>query len=436
MTATATRPKRSPDSGAAEDQLASDRRGLLRLGVVVLLIVALSMALNIGGAVLVVTAILTMIMLHEFGHFITARWAGMKVTDFFVGFGPVLWSIKRGDTRYGVRVLPAGGYVRVIGMNSLEEVAPEDEPYTYRAKNYWQRLRFASAGSAMHFVIAFVLMVVLLAGFGVENMDVPPTTTLGSVTKSFGTDGKLAPAFAAGIRAGDKVVGVDGQSVSSWKYVSDKIHDSNGRRLLLSVERDGRRFSVPVTPVDPRTAEQRRADGVADMGFVGIQPRAQLDKPALPAAVWRAGFELKDITVQSTQALFGLFTPESAKNYGSQLTKSGPADPETEGNRLLSPVGIARIADASAENGVASVLFLLIAINIFVGIFNMVPLPPFDGGHVAVATYEAIRSRIGKRRHMADMNKLLPVAYVVVTALFLLSISALWLDIVHPFKLG
>jgi membrane-associated protease RseP (regulator of RpoE activity) len=438
MTATATRdrPSPAPDSGQIEDQRSSDRRGLLRLGVIVVLIAALSMALDIGGAVIVVTAILSMIMLHEFGHFITARWAGMRVTDFYVGFGPEIWSIKRGDTRYGVRALPAGGYVKVIGMNSLEEIAPEDEPYTYRAKNYWQRLRFASAGSVMHFLIAFVLMVVLLAGFGIEDRDAPPTTTLDGVTKSFDNDGELAPAYAAGIRAGDAIVGINGQAVTTWKQVSDTIHDATGQQLQVTVDRDGRRFSVPVTPIDPRTAAQKKADGVERMGFVGIQPRAKFDQPSLPVAVWRAGFEVKEITVLSTEALFGLFTPESAKNYGAQLTRTGPADPEEEGNRLLSPVGIARIADASAERGVAQVLWLLIAINVFVGIFNMVPLPPFDGGHVAVATYEAIRSRITKRRYMADMNKLLPVAYAVVTALFLLSVSALWLDIVHPFKLG
>ncbi len=426
MTATATRTPRTPqhDSGAAEDERAAGRMGLLRLAVIVLLIAGVSVAFGVGRNVLVLTAIMVMIMLHEFGHFVTARWAGMRVTDFFVGFGPTLWSVKRGDTRYGVKGFPLGGFVRVIGMNNLEEVAPEDEQYTYRSKSYWQRLRFASAGTFMHFLIALVLMVVLLAGFGVDKT----TTTLASVAAG-------RPAAAAGIRGGDKIVAIGNTRISDWEQVRELVSASAGRELAVTVERGDRELALQLTPLDGRTPAEVAAGDPA-RGVIGIEAHAAVVKDSLPAAIWKAPFEVKTITVESTKALFGLFTPESAKSYGKQLTKTGPADPIEEGNRLLSPVGIFRIAGASADSGVAAVLFLLVAINVFVGIFNMMPLPPFDGGHVAVATYEAIRSRISKRRYRADMNKLLPVAYVVVTALFLLSVSALWLDIVHPFDLG
>jgi membrane-associated protease RseP (regulator of RpoE activity) len=435
MTATTTRrPTEAVDSGQAEDERSSEAQGVMRLAITILLIVGLSLTLNIGGAVLVVSSILLMIMLHEFGHFITARWAGMRVTDFFVGFGPTIWSIKRGDTRYGVKAIPAGGFVRVIGMNSLEEIEPEDEPYTYRSKSYWQRLRFASAGTFMHFAIAFVLMIVLLAGFGIIDGK-HATTKIDTVAPSVTADGKPSPASAAGIRSGDRIVGINGVPIKHWDQVSRGIHASNGRQMHMTIERDGERFSVAVTPVDPRTDKDIRA-GVPEQGIIGISAQPKIVKTPMPQAIWKAGFELKTLTWQSTKALGGLFTKSNLKTYSKQLGKTGPADPETEGNRLLSPVGIARIADASAESGVGSVLTLLIAINVFVGIFNMVPLPPFDGGHVAVATYEAIRSRISGRRHMADMNKLLPVAYAVVAALFVLSLSALWLDIMHPFNLG
>ncbi len=439
MTATATR-ERAPEpfeSGEREDQKSEERRGLLRVAIAVLLIVGLSMALDIGGAVIVVAAILVMIMLHELGHFVTARWAGMRVTDFFVGFGPVLWSIKRGDTRYGVRGFPLGGYVRVIGMNNLEEVAPEDEDNTYRSKSYWQRVRFAGAGSFMHFVIAFVLMVVLLAGFGRVDRVAPTSTTLEAVAPSFTAGGPPTPARQAGLRAGDKLISIDDTAVNTWDDAADIISANPGRSLSMTIEREGLRFATSVTPQDARTAAEK-ASGVKPAGRIGIQSKPDLTVQhySVPQALWSAGFEVKTLTVESTEALVGLFKSDSIKRYGEQLTKTGPADPSTEGNRLLSPVGVFRIADSQAEAGVAAVLFLLIAINIFVGIFNLVPLPPFDGGHIAVATYEAIRSRISGKRHMIDMAKLLPVAYMVIIALFFLSLSALWLDIVHPFDLG
>ncbi|HUR76784.1 MAG TPA: M50 family metallopeptidase [Acidimicrobiales bacterium] len=426
MTVTATRPEARlvHDSGQLEDERSAGALGLLRLAVTVLLIAGLSVLSHKGGAVLVIVAILVMVMLHEFGHFITARWAGMRVTDFFVGFGPTIWSVKRGDTRYGVKAIPAGGFVRVIGMNSLEEIDPEDEAFTYRSKTYWQRLRFASAGSLTHFVIAFVLMVVLLAGFGVQRT----TTTLEAVTPG-------RPAHGAGIRDGDKIVAVNGKPISDWEEVRDVVTASTGRPVDLKVARGDETLSFSLTPVDGRTADEKAA-GVAERGVIGIEAAARVVKDSIPGALWHAGFEIKTVTVESAKALFGLVHPDSVKSYGKQLTKTGPADPQEENNRLLSPVGVFRIADASAQSGVAAVLWLLVAINVFVGIFNMLPLPPFDGGHVAVATYEAIVSKLKGRRHMVDMGKLLPVAYVVILGLMALSASALWLDIRHPFDLG
>ncbi|MEY2417476.1 MAG: hypothetical protein QOG90_156 [Actinomycetota bacterium] len=421
---------REVDPRVRAEEDADNKRGVIRLGVTVALLAALSVVFKVGAPVLVVIAILTMIMLHEFGHFITARWADMKVTDFFVGFGPVLWSIRRGETRYGVRAIPAGGYVRVIGMNNLEEVDPADEDRTYRAKNYWQRLRFAMAGSVMHFVIAYVLMVILLGAVGIAGA----STTIEQVIKHR-DDGAFAPAYAVGIRPGDKVVALDGHRVSNFDTAANRIHSSVGHDLRVTVERHGQPVDFIVTPVDGRTAADKTA-GVPEYGIIGIKAAEQTVRRPFPGALWHSASELKNITVDSTKGLLGLFTKNNIKHYGHQMTQTGPADPQTDGNRLLSPVGLFRIAGHAAKQGTASVLTLLIAINIFVGIFNMLPLPPFDGGHVAVATYEAIVGRIKGRRHMLDMNKMLPVAYAVVVALALLSLSALWLDIVHPFKLG
>jgi len=201
------------------------------------------------------------------------------------------------------------------------------------------------------------------------------------------------------------------------------------------VERRGVVRTVTVTPIDGRTAAQRSANAPA-FGRVGIAPVIPVTKLSLPLAVWRAGFEMKDLTKETLGGLVNMFSGSSLRSYSHQLGETGPANPAKEGNRFLSPVGLVHLADTTAASGLSSVLMLLVLINIFVGIFNMLPLPPFDGGHVAVATYEAIRSRRSGSRHMIDTNRLLPVAWVMIAVLMLISVSALWLDVVHPFKLG
>lgn len=410
--------------------MSETQRGLLRLGTVIAALVVLSLVFNIGGYMIVISAVLLMIMLHEFGHFVTAKWAGMRVTDFFLGFGPVLWSVQRGETRFGVRALPLGGYVRVIGMNNLDPIEdPADEPYTYRSKSYWQKVRFASAGTFTHFVIAFFLMVVLLAGFGRFKEEVA-TTTIDEVAAEV-VPGVASPAKTAGLKSGDELVAINGQPVKAWENIGPLLQSSEGKQILVAVQRSGERVEIPITPVLAPT-------GPPGAYKIGIAPETRIisEKLALPAAIWNAGFEVKTLTVESTKALFGIFTPSSLGDYSRQLGERGPADPQEDGNRVLSPVGLVRIAGATFDAGWAPVLTLLISINIFVGIFNMVPLPPFDGGHVMVATYEAIVSKLKRRRHAVDMAKLLPVAYAVIMALVLLSASALWLDIVHPFNLG
>ncbi|MEY2397685.1 MAG: hypothetical protein QOJ00_859 [Actinomycetota bacterium] len=437
MTATATRERPAPDQGSGYDDVveAGGAGGFVRLGLTIALIVALSIALHIGGAVIVIAAILSMIMLHEFGHFITARWADMKVTDFFLGFGPTLWSVKRGETRFGVKAIPAGGFVRVIGMNNLDPIDdPDDEPRTYRAKSYWQRLRFAAAGSFVHFLIAFVLMVVLLAGVGRVLDTTPASNRLESVAKTLTPNGPLSPAFKAGLKRGDHVLAINDVPITSWTRAMNLIRTSPGHTLRVTIDRDGKRFAVDVTPVNDVSPEDKAA-GFTSVGRIGVQPYIPVTREPLPKAVWNAAFEVKNVTTESAGALVGLFSKSSLEKYTSQVSKRGAADPSAENNRLLSPVGVGRVANAAAKDGIAAVLSLLIAINVFVGIFNLIPLPPFDGGHIAVATYEALRSRKGKR-YTVDMTKLMPVAYAVIMALVLLSATTLWLDIMHPFKLG
>lgn len=419
----------------ANEEREENRQGLMRLGIVIALLLALSIAMNALSWVSVIVAILAMIMLHEFGHYITAKWAGMKVTDFFLGFGPTLWSIKKGDTRYGVKALPLGGFVRVIGMNNLDPIEDdEDESQTYRSKTYLQRVRFAIAGSFTHFLIAFILLVVLLAGFGRYDFNADPTTTIDDISPSLTAGGPASPAAKAGLQPGDKIISIDAKPISEWAAAQQLIRSSPGRDLAVTVEREGARFGLTLTPA-PAPAELLSA-GQEPFGMAGVAPRAFKQTFSIPSAVWNAGTELKVITTESAGALIGLFSKSSLSKYSEQVTQRGPADPAEQTNRLVSPFGLPRVANAAAKQGVAGVLSLLISINIFVGIFNMIPLPPFDGGHIAVATYEAIRSKIRGRRYMIDTAKLMPVAVTVVLGLALLFLSTSFLDIVHPLDLG
>src|SRR5436190_24171139 len=167
------------------------------------IVIALLLAIGIFGswwAFLIVVSLIVCVFLHELGHFLTARRAGMKVTEFFLGFGPRIWSFRRGEVEYGIKAIPAGAYVRILGMNNLEEVPPADEARTYRQQGYWSRLSVAVAGSAMHFLIAIVLLVAVIAGFGLQR---DTAWRIGQVSSN-------SPAVVAGLQPGDKVVAIDG----------------------------------------------------------------------------------------------------------------------------------------------------------------------------------------------------------------------------------
>ena len=406
--------------------------GLARLFVGLLLILGLAGLAGALGAVLVIGAVLLMIVFHEFGHFITAKGTGMKVTEFFVGFGPRLWSVVKGETEYGVKALPLGGYCKIPGMTMLEEIDPADESRTYRQQRFWKRLLVATAGSITHFILAFLLLWGGLA-FGVLlPLNAEPLAQVGSLS-DFGTEGQT-PAQEAGFREGDDLVAVDGQAISEWDDVRNYTQSRAGQEIAFTIERDGERMTLRATPVDGRRLEVdgrpiAPPDGPS-VGLVGITPgyRDFNVISAIPAA----GSEIVTISGQTVGALGRLFTPDGVGRYVEQL-KGGETQPDDP--RFLSPVGLAKVADTAAESGIATVLFLLIAINIFVGMFNMVPLLPLDGGHVVIAVYEAIRARPGKR-YFADVSKLQPILAFTLVLLAALALTSLYLDIVQPLQLN
>jgi membrane-associated protease RseP (regulator of RpoE activity) len=424
VTITEERPQ--PDE-EAQDQ----RQALFRLMLVLLAGGFAAYSLGIAKATAVMFAVILMIMLHELGHFATAKWSGMKVTEFFIGFGPRLWSIRKGETEYGVKALPLGGYVKIIGMTNLEDVDPADEPRTYRQQSFPKRFAVAIAGSFMHFVIAFVLLWILHASVGFLELD----TRVGAISK---LPNGQSPAQQAGFRLGDRIVAVDGRPVDSWEDIPPYIQDRPGKPVTFTVERDGRRMTLVATPVDRRNLELEgdNREFSKPTGFVGLSPAPKVVKDGPAESLGRAAGDIGTLS-KATFGVFGkLFSFHGMSEYGQQLTaQPGETTPTEDQPRFLSPVGLARAASDVANNGIRDVLFLLVSINIFVGIFNMFPMLPFDGGHVAIAVYEAIRSKLSGRKYHADVTKLLPFTYVVFLALMFLAITSLYLDIARPLNL-
>jgi membrane-associated protease RseP (regulator of RpoE activity) len=401
------------------------RAALARLALIVAAIFVVAIVAGVGKTVAIVAALILMIMLHEFGHFITAKWADMKVTEYFLGFGPRLWSIRKGETEYGVKALPFGGYVKIIGMTNLEEVDPVDEPRAYRQKPYLRRLSVALAGSTMHFLIAMLL---LFALFFVTGRPGDPSNQVGALYRlSTGP----SPAQTAGFRVGDRIVAVDGQKFSSLDLQGDYIRSKPGERIDVTVLRDGRTVDLFPTPVDLSkvTVEGVPAAPAPSQpeGFIGIGYYVPTLHYGFVSSINRAGGLFVDISARTFSALGSLLSAHGVSSYGHMLTNSKAAD-DPNAVRFSSPVGIVRVANQAAKTGISDVLTLLILINIFVGIFNLLPLLPLDGGHVAIATYEAVRSR-KERSYHADVTKLMPLTYAVFLILVFIGGSALFLDV-------
>ena len=400
-----------------------------RIGLV--LLIAGIIALGILGsfsAVIVVIALLVMIFMHELGHYLTAKSAGMKVTEFFLGFGPRIWSFRKGETEYGLKAIPAGAYVRIIGMHNLDPVAPEDESQAYKNKPYWRKMSVASAGSMMHFLMAAVLMFSLFAIYGQRDPD--HVWTVGSLSRL--GDSQTSPAIAAGIQVGDRIVSIDGIPVSSFDSAVDLIQARPGQTIVIEVERDGQTFETSATLND------HNPEGKA-VGFLGVGARYPYVNQTIPEAAQDTAVAFKDLTWGTIRALGTFFSPSGLSDYIDTLrgqpsgsdTAGGGSGGSSQGDRPLSPVGAVRIASQAADAGFAELLWFLVVINMFVGIFNLVPLLPLDGGHIAIGTYEKIRSRKGKR-YQADVAKLMPLTYGVVLFMVFVFVSSLWLDLSDP----
>ena len=371
------------------------------VAVIALVIVRPSLAVTVA----IIVGLIMTIMLHEWGHYIAAKKSGMKVTEFFLGFGPRVWSFRKGETEYGIKAIPAGGYVRIVGMTNLEDVDPEDEDRTYRQATVGKRLITVLAGIIVNLCIALVLIYSLLVFHGPEKI----STVIDQVSAS-------SPALAAGIRSGDRVIAIDGHRITKWEQVGTYIRPNSGKPLSIELERAGRRITVKTTP--------KMIDGAPR---VGIAARLISEPVGVLAAVPQT-FSVFGRGVGDTVGALGkVFSASGIERYGKTVTNSKGGFSAQE--RPRSVVGIVADGGDIVGGNWWVLLGLLAAINVFVALFNLLPLPPLDGGHAAVAAYEGLASKVRGRRVRVDYQKLMPVAAVVVVVILMFGLSTIYLDL-------
>ena len=365
----------------------------------------------------VVVGLIVMIMLHELGHFLAARWAGIKVTQFFVFMGPRVFSFKRGETEYGVRLLPLGGFVRIIGMHNLDPVSGEDYPRSFMVASYPKKMLVMTAGSLMHMVQAIILFIVLSSVIGFDD---PSRWTVDVVADL--ADGS-SPAAAAGLAPGDTITSVDGVSTEHFGDLKTYLEDRPGEEVSLEI----------VTGQTSRVVEVVLAEFVTEdggtVGRLGIAPTFEKNRASPLVGVKMFG----ETSWEVVKAVPRFLSPSTFVNLVELIAEGSDevsASSDEAATRPISVYGAVRFA-GQADFDWAVPISMLAMINLFVGFFNMVPLLPLDGGHVAVATYERIRSRRGNPYHL-DVAKLLPLTWAVVTVLGFLMFATLYLDVIRP----
>ena len=367
------------------------------------------------GVLLFALSVLFAIGLHEFGHFATAKAFDIKVDRFFIGFGPKLWSVKRGETEYGVSAFPIGGYVRIAGMNPAEEIPPGESSRSFKSKPAWQRAIVLAAGSITHFIVAVIIIASILAIAGEPDVN-HPLLTIGVVGSANPTE--VTPSMKAGLKPGDRVVEVAGEKVTEWTQVQQAVRSHPNEDITIVVQRDGVTKTLHATLAshkDPKTGNA--------IGFLGVSPKFPSIRKSPVRAVGAAFAQLGSGMKDSLLAFGRIFRPSTL----GRLFQTAAGSRQRSADDPATVVGIGKESGDLAKRGDFVGLFLIVAsFNVFVGVANLLPLPPLDGGHLAVLGYEKLR------RRDVDVRRLLPITAMVLAAFGTLFILLLYLDIVKP----
>lgn len=431
------------------------------------------------GVVLLVVGIAVSIALHELGHLVPAKRFGVKVTQYFVGFGNTVWSRRRGETEYGIKAVPLGGYVKLVGMlppgpgatsgdeplrvrksntgmftqvisdaraAEYELVEPGDEHRLFYKLPWWKKVVVMAGGPTVNLVLAFLLFGGVFMLYGVLT----PTTKVADVSDCViaaseadpqrrCTDADpVAPAKRAGLQKGDVLVAMNGVEVRSWEHLTTLIRANEDGAATIVYERDGERHTTTTnTMVSPRP-DLANTEKYVEVGFLGVQPELVRERKGPLFVVTTMG----DYTWRTLEALSTL--PVKLWEVG----KAALGITERADDSPMSVVGASRVAGEMTSDDrvpvserLVSVVMLLGGVNLFVGMFNFIPLLPLDGGHIAGALYEAVRRGVARLLGRPDPGyfdtaKLLPVAYVMASVILVMSVVLIYADIVAPVRLG
>ena len=395
------------------------------------------------GVLLFALGIAFTIALHEWGHFTAARYYGMKVRRFFVGFGPEVFSFQRGETVYGLKAIPLGGFCDIVGMTNQDEVDPEDEPRAMRNKPWWQRIIVLLGGIIMNLLIALIILYGLAVTSGLPNQNPDTTAVVGEVgcvaprqldAKNLAPCTGSGPAAAGGVKAGDRIVGVDSTSLESFEQLREYVKTRPNQTITLHVERSDQKLDLPVAVESAsRLDETGREHTVGAIGVTSKPLELFVSYGPVAAIGATAGFagSLVTATLDGLASFPAKLPGVVASIFGAEREADGP----------ISVVGASHVGGVLAEHSAWPMFFLLLAsLNFFLAFFNLVPLPPLDGGHIAVVLYERVRDFVRKLRGLAPMgpvnyDKLMPLTVAVAALLAGVGIIVIVADIVSPVQL-
>ncbi|MHB8339676.1 MAG: M50 family metallopeptidase [Mycobacteriales bacterium] len=399
--------------------------------------------MTVFGIVLFVLALNLSVALHEWGHLVTAKHYGMKATQYFIGFGPRLWSFHRGETEYGIKAIPAGGYVKIVGMTTLEETDEADDARLFYRQPARRRAVVLSAGSIMHFLIAVTLLFGTFLILGTPSIQAPVVGAVatGCIPRTnpaaaCAPGDPASPAQAVGFRVGDRILSVGGVRVTSWNAFTQLIRGHGPGPVVITIQRGGQRLLLRPDLVSVERNPKTGGPGTTPVGAVGLGVATTVTHPGFVTAVH-----------QTVDGLGQMFTG----TYDALVHKLGTLGTLFSHNRdpngFVGVVGIARVSGQTfAASGepfsvkLGSFLVLIADLNLFVGVFNLLPLLPLDGGHLAILGFEKLRGGVAHlfRRPdpgQVDITKLLPVAYAVIAVVVAVSVLILSADIVNPIRL-